>query len=84
MEFDKMEKFLSNPANSDLKDFYYDTAHELNQIIRIKRDNFNLFEEIFVHIYKIICDGSNNLKGAKRHVTTFLHYMYAECLIGVK
>ncbi|MCG6189128.1 ABC-three component system protein [Maribellus maritimus] len=84
MDFDKIGQFLSNPVNEDLKDYYFDTAHELNQIIFLKRDNFDLFEEIFLFIYKLICDGSTTLKGSKRHVTTFLHYMYYECLIGKK
>jgi hypothetical protein len=84
MEFDKIEKFLNDPINSTLKEYYYDTAHELNQIITLKRDNFVAFEELFLFIYQLVCDGSVDLKGCKRHVTTFLHYMYVECLIGEK
>lgn len=84
MDFDKIERFLNNPMNEDLKDSYFDTAHELNQIISLKRDDFDAFEELFVYIYQLICDGSLVLKGGKRHVTTFLHYMYVECLIGKK
>jgi hypothetical protein len=84
MDFDKIEKFLYNPLNENLKDYYYDTAYELNHLISLKRDDFDLFEEIFVFIYKLICDGSTPLKGSKRHVLTFLHYMYYECLIGKK
>jgi hypothetical protein len=84
MEFGKIEAFLAEPENSELKEYYYDTANELNQIITLKRDNFDAFEELFVYIYQLICDGSTDLKGGKRHVTTFLHYMYVECLIGKK
>jgi hypothetical protein len=84
VEFDKIEKFLDNPINSQLKDYYFDTAHELNQIITLKRDNFDAFEELFIYIYQLVCIGDINLKGCKRHVTTFLHYMYVECLIGKK
>jgi len=84
MDFDKIEKFLYNPMNENLKDYYFDTAYELNQLISLKRDDFDLFEEIFVFIYKLICDGSTSLKGSKRHVMVFLHYMYYECLIGKK
>ena len=84
MDFDKIEHFLNNPINSDLKDYYFDTAHELNQMITLNRNDFGSFEEIFIYIYKFICDGDQCLKGAKRHVTTFLHYMYYECLIGKK
>ncbi len=84
MEFNKIEAFLNNPLNEELKDYYYDTANELNQIISLKRDDFDAFEELFVHIYNLITNGVSSLKGAKRHVTTFLHYMYVECLIGRK
>jgi hypothetical protein len=84
MEFDKIEQFLNDPINSQLKEYYYDTAHELNQIINLKRDSFDLFEDLFVYIYQLICDGEVKLKGSKRHLTTFLHYMYMECLIGKK
>ena len=84
MDFDKIEKFLYNPLNEALKDYYFDTAYELNQLISLKRDDFDLFEEIFVFIYHLICDGSTPLKGSKRHVMVFLHYMYYECLIGKK
>lgn len=84
MDFDKIEKFLNNPLNENIKEYYFDTAYELNQLISLKRNNFDLFEEIFVFIYKLICDGSMPLKGSKRHVMVFLHYMYYECLIGMK
>lgn len=84
MEFDKIEKFLNNPINSLFKDYYFDTANELNQIITLKRDNFCAFEELFIYIYQLVCNGSIDLKGSKRHVTTLLHYMYVECLIGKK
>jgi hypothetical protein len=33
MEFDKIEKFLNDPLNEEIKEYYFDTAHELNQII---------------------------------------------------
>lgn len=82
LEFDTLDAFLKDPLNSELKDYYFDTAHELNQMISLKRGNFDVFEEIFIFIYKSICDGAVGLKGSKRHVTTFLHYMYYECLIG--
>ncbi len=84
MEFDKIEQFLNNPVNEELKNYYFDTAHELNQIISKKRDEYEAFEELFLHIYQLICDGSVLLMGGKRHVITFLHYMYVECEIGKK
>ncbi len=84
MEFEKIQHFLNAPINSELKEYYFDIAAELSQIITIKRDNFDAFEEIFHFIYQRVCDGEIALKGSKRHITTFLHYMYFECLIGKK
>ncbi len=84
MDFNKIEQFINNPINEELKNYYYDTAEELNKIISLKRENFDLFEEIFMFIYKKVCDGSTLLKGGKRHLTTFLHYMYFICDIGKK
>ena len=84
MEFDKIESFLKDPVNEELKNYYYDTANELNEMISLKREDFDAFEELFVYIYQLITNGVSSLKGAKRHITTFLHYMYVECLIGKK
>ena len=84
MDFEKIERFLALPQNEEIKDYYFDVVSELSNLITIKRDNFDAFEEIFLFIYKMICDGSKELKGTKRHVTTFLHYMYYNCEIGLK
>lgn len=84
MDFQKIESFLDDPVNEELKDYYYDTANELNEIISLKREDFDAFEELFIYIYQLITNGVTSMKGAKRHVTTFLHYMYVECLIGKK
>lgn len=84
MDFEKIERFLESPQNEELKDYYFDVVSELSILITIKRDNFDAFEEIFLFIYKKICDGSKELKGTKRHVMTFLHYMYYNCEIGLK
>lgn len=81
-DFDKIESFLSDPRNEDFKEQYFDIAAELRNLIQIKRTNFALFEEIFVFIFKKLSDG-NTLRG-KRHIFTLLHFMYYECLIGIK
>ncbi len=67
-----------------LKNIMRETAHELNQIILIKRRNYGAFEELFVYIAKKIWEGESSTKISKRHVTMILHYMYFECLIGKK
>lgn len=81
-DFEKIETFLSDSRNEDFKEQYFDIAAELRNIIQLKRDNFTCFEEIFIFIFKKISDG-NRIRG-KRHIFTLLHYMYYECLIGVK
>lgn len=81
-DFEKITSFLLNPINEDLKEQFYDIAAELRNMILLKRDNFLAFEEIFIFIYKKTCDG-NDMRG-KRHIFTLLHYMYCECLIGLK
>ena len=82
--FDKIDRFLENPKNSDFKDGYYDCVNELSQVILINRDDFGAFEEVLLYIYKLVCDGSTALKGSKRFVSVFLHYMYYTCSIGLK
>lgn len=81
-DFEKISSFLSDPRNDDLKEQYFDIATELRNVILIKRNNFAEFEEVFIYIYKKICDGED-IRG-KRHIYTLLHYMYYECLIGIK
>jgi hypothetical protein len=81
-DFEKITSFLSDSINEDLKDQFFDIAAELRNLILLKRDNFIAFEEIFIFIFKKICDGSD-IRG-KRHIFTLLHYMYCECLIGLK
>lgn len=81
-DFEKIQSFLSNTRNDDIKEQYFDIAAELRNVIQLKRSNFALFEEVFIYIYKKICDGSD-IRG-KRHIYTLLHYMYYECLIGTK
>jgi hypothetical protein len=84
MDFEKIERFLALPQNEEIKDYYFDIVTELSNLITIKRDNFDAFEEIFFFIYKMVCDGSHELKRTKRHIWTFLHYMYYNCEIGLK
>jgi hypothetical protein len=83
MDFQKINSFLNNPINEEIKDVYFDIAAELSQMITLRRDEFNAFEEIFIFIYQL-CNDDSKLKGSKRHISTLLHFMYFECLIGIK
>ena len=84
MHFDNIKGFLEDPINKEFKEYYQETAHELGEMILIKRDNLGVFEEIFGYIAQKIWKNEPPSKISKRHVTRILHYMYMECLIGIK
>ena len=83
-EFTEIQNFLEDDKNSDLRDYYFDITSELSGLITLRRDNFDLFDEVFIFIYQKIADGNKELKGGKRHIFTLLHYMYMNCEIGLK
>ncbi|SEN69393.1 hypothetical protein SAMN05444671_2115 [Flavobacterium sp. CF108] len=84
LEFTKIQNFLEDDKNSELRDYYFDITSELSSLITLKRDDFNMFDEVLVFIYQKMADGSYELKGGKRHIFTLLHYMYMNCEIGLK
>jgi len=81
--FAKIDEFLQNPINSELSDMYADSAFELKNLITVKRDEFGAFEEIFIHVYNLVCDRNPKLRN-RRFIYVFLHYMYCNCDIGQK
>jgi hypothetical protein len=83
-DFEKIDYFLSDSKNEELKEQYFDIVDELNELIVINRENFAAFEEIFQFIYSEICNRSQSLLKKKRHIRTLLHFMYFECVIGKK
>ncbi|WP_163398652.1 ABC-three component system protein [Flavobacterium fluviatile] len=84
LEFTKIQIFLEDDKNSEFRDYYFDITSELSALITLKRDNFDMFDEVLVFIYQKLADNNNNLKGGKRHISTLLHYMYMNCEIGLK
>lgn len=84
-DFSRIERFLSDPINEEVKEGYEDAISDLNAKITIHRDKYNGFEEIIDDIYdKVISQNAYTLKGNKRLVRTLLHYMYCKCDIGKK
>jgi hypothetical protein len=84
LEFTNIQSFLEDDKNSEFRDYYFDITLELSVLITLKRDDFDIFDEVLVFIYQKMADGSNDLKGGKRHLFTLLHYMYMNCEIGLK
>ncbi len=82
--FSQIDDFLQNPINEKLSETYQDLTMELNSIITIKREEFLVFEEIFVYLYNYVKDRNEDLKRKKRFISIFLHYMYFNCDIGKK
>ena len=84
-DFSRIESFLSDPINEEVKEGYEDAISDLNAKITIHRDKYGGFEEIIDDVYdKVIGQSGDSLKGNKRLVRTLLHYMYCKCDIGKK
>ena len=80
--FQDIKRFLENPRNADLVEYYHDAADELKQQIIIRRTEFDSFDEVFLRIYQNIVTANPSLKAKRRYVNTLLHYMYFDCDIG--
>jgi hypothetical protein len=84
LDFSNIKSFLEDDKNYELRDYYFDITSELSSLITLRRENFDAFEEVMIFIYQKVADGSSELKGGKRHISTLLHYMYMNCEIGLK
>jgi hypothetical protein len=82
--FDKVETFLKNPRNAELKAIYHDAADELKQKILVTRERFPAFDNVFAFLYEEIQKERSTLKGKRRMISVILHYMYCNCDIGSK
>ena len=80
--FEQITEFLSNPDNKDLLNKYENTIDDLNEEITIHRGEYEKFELILNHLYKIVLSKFPELDFKRTLVRTFLHYMYYNCDIG--
>lgn len=84
-DFSRIDGFLSDPINEEVKEWYEDACSDLNAKITIHRDKYGGFEQIIDDIYdKVMLQSGDSLKSNKRLVRTLLHYMYCKCDIGKK
>lgn len=81
-DFKQIEDFLRDPMNKDLLKKYENTIDDLNEEITIHRDEYEKFDLILNHLYKLVLSKFPELKSKRRLVRTFLHYMYYNCDIG--
>lgn len=83
--FDKIEDFLSDPANSSYKNKYDETIYELRAKIATYGQDYERFELIFDYLSEYIYSKHTaELHDKRRFVRVFLHYMYFTCDIGKK
>ncbi len=80
--FKQIEDFLSDPKNEELLNKYNNTIDDLNEEITIHRDEYDKFEMILNHLYKMVLDKFSELNSNRALVRVFLHYMYYNCDIG--
>jgi hypothetical protein len=80
--FDNIKRFLEDSRNEALRATYHEAADDLKARIITFRNRFHTFDEVLTYLYDQIVNGSADLRGKKRLVRTFLHYMYFDCDIG--
>jgi hypothetical protein len=65
-----------------LKMVYHDAADELKAKIITFREQFSTFDEVLTFLHEEIVTDNPDVRGQKRLVRVFLHYMYFDCDIG--
>ena len=80
--FGRIRAFLQDERNAEVRNMYHDAADELKQKIITFRPDFDTFDEVLTHVFELIVSDNATLRGKKRLVRTFLHYMYFDCDIG--
>jgi len=84
-DFEEIKCFLEDPINDEYKTKYDNTVSDLQAEIIVHREEYNAFEEILNHLYKLILDNTNqSLMTNRKLIRVFLHYMYFNCDIGKK
>jgi hypothetical protein len=82
IEFDGIERFLSDPINQAVKRRFQDAADEINAKISLHRSDYVAFEHLLQHLYELVVEKHPDIVGNKRLVRVLLHYMYCNCEIG--
>ena len=80
--FSQIKEFLENPINENCLNGYQNTIGDINEEIIIHRDDYNQFEELINHLYKLILNNAPDLENKRSLIRLFLHYMYYNCDIG--
>lgn len=82
--FQAIKTFLADTINEEYKELYYDTTDEINAKINLRREEYACFESLLEDFFDYVVTNNVDLRGKKRLVRVFLHYMYCNCDIGKK
>ena len=80
--FEQIQQFLSNPINKEILQKYENIIDDINEEITIHREEYDEFEIILNHLYKLIIGRFPELNDRRSLVRAFMHYMYYTCDIG--
>jgi hypothetical protein len=82
IEFEGIDRFLSDPINQTIKLRFQDAAAEINAKISLHRSDYEAFEYLLEHLYELVVENHPDIVGNKRLIRVLLHYMYCNCEIG--
>lgn len=83
--FNKIDRFLENPINTELREKYDEIANEMNNLVFCHRHQFRFYDEVFSRLYTYVVDRNrDNIPFDVNLVWVFLHYMYCTCDLGEK
>lgn len=82
--FPKINTFLMDQINNEYLEMYLATVEELQFKIKANRKKYNTFEEIFCELHDYLLHNLPELRGKRRLIFVFLHFMYYNCDIGEK
>jgi hypothetical protein len=80
--FEQFANFLQQFENRDLKKIYYNITSDLQQIILVKRGDFEQFDQIFETIEATCKEKVPYLLSNRRTLQILLHFMYFQCDLG--
>lgn len=80
--FKQFEDFLGKFENNSLKKIYFNIASDLQQVILIKKNEFEKFDDIFIAIEETCKAKFPPLANDRRTLKILLHFMYFQCDIG--
>lgn len=80
--FKQFENFLGEFKNNEFKKIYLNTVSDLQQVVLLKRIDFEKFDDVFIAIEETCKAKVPSLVKDRRALKILLHFMYFQCDIG--